>query len=73
MSASAPRGDALYSLIDLVPGADPASGERYDEYVRDYNLTLGDCWDALNAAKAVNPASSMSCEIQVQGEIGRGR
>lgn len=65
-------GERLYSLIDLVPGFDPASGERYDEYVRDYNLTLSDCWDALKATKASEPAAVLSCEIQRQGEIGRG-
>jgi len=54
-----------YSLIKTAPGIDPFSGERYDEYVMDYNLPLGDCVEAMS----LYPTTGVACELQPQGMI----
>lgn len=57
----------FYSLIKTEPGIDPLSGERYDEYVMDFNLSLGDCVEAMS----LHSTTAVACELQPQGMIAR--
>lgn len=63
-SSDALQGE-VYSLIHLVPGSDPESGERYDEFVTDFDLSADDCLAALQAAAP----GEWSCERQPLGPI----
>lgn len=61
-----PAEDDYWSFILTQKGTDPASGETYDEYVLDYDLSWDDCLDLMHGSDH----RRVACERQPAGRIG---
>jgi hypothetical protein len=56
---------AYWSLVQIEPGVDPASGEYFDEYLLDYNLSYSDCQRERRLFDGIKVATI--CEFQQAG------